>query len=134
MTCWLGFINIETGLMQYSSAGHNPPVLINENNGKVQFLDAPISLVLGGMEHIEYENAEYQMQPGEKLLLYTDGITEAHNINSELYGEKTVLDFARSNLKADVATLCENLFQDVENFAGEADQFDDMTVLSFVYK
>lgn len=133
VTCWLGFINTETGLMQYATAGHNPPVVINEETGKCEFLDAPISLVLGGMEGIKYNNAEYQMQPGEKLLLYTDGITEAHNEKSELYGDDTVVDFAKKNIKADVTTLCDNLFQDVENFAGEADQFDDETVLAFVY-
>ena len=133
VTCWLGFVNTETGLMQFATAGHNPPALINDKTGKVQFLEAPISLVLGGMEGIKYKNAEYQLQPGEKLLLYTDGITEAHNVKSELYGDDTILEFAKANLKADVTTMCDNLFQDVENFAGEADQFDDETVLAFIY-
>lgn len=134
VTCWLGFVNTDTGLMQYSTAGHNPPVLINDRTGKCEFLEAPISLVLGGMEGIEYKNAEYQMQPGEKILLYTDGITEAHNEKSELYGETTIIDFAQKNINCDVKLLCENLFQDVENFAGDADQFDDETVLAFIYK
>lgn len=133
VTCWLAIIDIETGLMQFASAGHNPPILMNEKTCECKYLESHISLVLAGLNGIKYKNAEYQMQPGEKLLLYTDGITEAHNEASDLYGEERLLEFVKDNAKLDVENLCSNIFESVDTYKGEADQFDDMTVLCFGY-
>lgn len=133
VTCWICFFNIKTGQMQYASAGHNPPVILNTVKNEVRFLKSKISLVLGGMENIDYENKLGALQPNDKLLLYTDGITEAHNNKNLLFGDKRLLDVLQKSINQNVEKICIKLFNIVDDFKGNSDQFDDMTCLCFCY-
>ena len=107
---------------------------MNPKTGKCEFKKSPVSLVLGGMEDVPFKNFEYEMKEGEKILLYTDGITEAHNEKSELYGDDRLIELGKKHLQDDVNGICDGLFEDVFKFQGEADQFDDMTCLALHVK
>lgn len=133
VTCWIGFIDLQTGIVQYSSAGHNPPIIIGKTSEECRFLKSPISLVLGGMENIKYKNSEYKLKPNEKILLYTDGISEAHDINNNLFTDQGVLDLCKNSYDKNIIEISNNIFDKVKKFQSGKDQFDDMTLLTFIY-
>ena len=87
-------------------------------------------MLLAGMEGIKYRKNELQLIPGDKLYLYTDGVTEATDNNTELYGEQRLLDFVNSLEKVEPKSLCNLIKEDVDRFVGTAPQFDDITMLS----
>jgi sigma-B regulation protein RsbU (phosphoserine phosphatase) len=122
LTLWLGIYNITTKKLIFSNAGHNPP-LIEENN-KFRYLDIDTGLVLGIMEDFDYVSEEITLE--DELILYTDGITDANNIDEEMYGEDRLKDFF--NDKGGKEPI-EPLLSDINDFTKGHDQFDDMTLL-----
>ena len=90
ITLWMGFLNTDTGLVRFINAGHNPPVLIRD--GKAEFLKQKANLILATFEWAPYREQTLQLQPGDMLFLYTDGVTEAINSDEELYGEERLLE------------------------------------------
>ena len=127
-TSWIGILDTRTMTLQYTNAGHNYPMLqrkgepceeIRKNHG----------LFLGGMEFTRYKQDELQLAPGDRLYLYTDGVTEAHNKKNELYGEerlKTVLEQTRDSTGEQ--TL-ESILADINVHADGVPQFDDITMV-----
>ncbi|MBO6066079.1 MAG: SpoIIE family protein phosphatase, partial [Lachnospiraceae bacterium] len=77
ITAWMGFLETDTGLVRFVNAGHNPPVLIR--NGQAEFLRQKVNLALAAMDGVPYREQTLQLQPGDLLFLYTDGVTEAEN-------------------------------------------------------
>lgn len=134
VTCWLGIVDVKTGYMQHSSAGHNLPFLIKPSSENASELDTPRSLVLGGLENIKYKNAEYKFEKNEKLLLFTDGVTEANNPKNKLFGEERLQKTLTKNCKKDPNEICEEVFEDVYLFMNTSEQFDDITLLCFLYR
>ena len=132
VTAWMGYLNIKTGLLTFANAGHNPP-LLKRADGSFQYLKTRAGFVLAGMEEIRYRKNELQLQPGDKLYLYTDGVTEAINTQQELYGEDRLLATLNRNTETDPQTVCDAVKADVDAFAGEAEQFDDITMLCISY-
>ena len=90
--------------------------------------------VLAGMEGIKYRKNELQITPGDKMYLYTDGVTEATDNNEELYGEQRLLDFVNSLEKTEPDDLCKRIKKDVDRFVDTAPQFDDITMLCMKYQ
>ncbi|WP_406535295.1 SpoIIE family protein phosphatase [Methanobrevibacter sp.] len=123
ITLWLGVYNKTTGKITFSNAGHNPP-LIKEND-KFRYLDIDSGIVLGIMEDFEYANEEITLT--NELVVYTDGITDANNNNNEMYGEDRLLNFF-NEFKSDNDPIWP-LLNDIHGFTQEAEQFDDMTLL-----
>lgn len=134
VTAWFGMVDIITGELEYSSAGHNPPYVVNAKDKKPFILDTKPALVLGAMPNISYPNNYYKFNPGEKLMLYTDGIVEAHNIDSQLYGEDKFVDSLENHKELSIRDLCENIAFEVDEFAAGKEQFDDYSLLCFIYK
>lgn len=132
VTVWMGYLNTKTGEVTYANAGHNPP-LIRHRDGSVSCLKSRPGLVLAGMEGIRYRANQIRLEPGDMLYLYTDGVTEATNMDNELYGEDRLLAILEKNTDADVCAVCEAVKTDVDAFVGEAPQFDDITMLSLRY-
>lgn len=132
VTAWMGFLDLETGLLTYVNAGHNPP-LLRRRGGTFQYVKAPAGLVLAGMEGIRYRQQELQLQPGDLLYLYTDGVTEATDAAGELFGNDRLKRSLDGGLHADVKAVCTKVCEDVDLFVGEAPQFDDITMLSLLY-
>ena len=85
------------------------------------------------MDGIPYRKQEIQLQPGDALYLYTDGVTEATNANVELYGEERLANTLNLLQNESVETRCKRILADIDAFVGEAEQFDDITMLSINY-
>lgn len=134
VTAWEGCIDTTTGLVKYANAGHNPPVIIRAD-GTCEYVRGKAGFVLAGMEGIKYKDQELQMYPGDILFLYTDGVVEATNANKELYGEDRLIECLKNvDRTLGMDYLCCEVIGDVGRFVGEAEQFDDITMLAFKYK
>ena len=133
VTGWMGILNLETGIIEYANAGHNPP-LVRKKNGNFEYLKTRPGFVLGGMEGVRYKKNEFQLEPGDEIFLYTDGVTEATNKYDALYSEERLQNFMNSIRNADCETLCRMIRSDIDRFVGTAPQFDDITMLSLKYK
>ncbi len=132
VTAWMGILNTTTGKVTFANAGHNPP-LVKHADGSFEYLKTRPGFVLAGMEGIRYRKNEIQLEPGDAIYLYTDGVTEATDLNNELYGEERLLDILKKNADTDSKKLCEAVKSDVDAFVGKAPQFDDITMLSLIY-
>lgn len=119
LTLWIGIYNTKTKKLTFSNAGHNPP-LIKENN-KFKYVDIDSGLVLGITESFDYITEEITLK--DELILYTDGITDARNNKNEMYGEDRLLDFLNKNNNIN------SLINDIKDFTKDTEQFDDMTLL-----
>lgn len=133
VTGWMGILNLETGIIEYANAGHNPP-LVRKKNGNFEYLKTRPGFVLGGMEGVRYKKNEFQLEPGDEIFLYTDGVTEATDKYDALYSEERLQNFMNSIRNADCETLCRMIRSDIDRFVGTAPQFDDITMLSLQYK
>lgn len=133
VTVFMCIADLKTGVIKYANAGHNLPV-INHGGKSCEFLKAKGGLVLAGMEGIKYRMGETKLEKGDTIYLYTDGVVEANNVSNELFGDDRLISVMNQNAGADVKTLCEKIKQNVDEFAGEAEQFDDITMLAFQLK
>ena len=133
VTAWMGILDLTTGQVKFANAGHNPP-LLKRANGSFEYLKTRAGFVLAGMEGIRYRISELTLHPGDRLFLYTDGVPEATNAENTLYGETRLLDFMNRNSAVDSTSLLPALKANIDEFVGEAPQFDDITMLMFDYK
>ena len=133
VTAWMGILDLTTGNVQFANAGHNPP-LLKRANGDFEYLKTRVGFVLAGMEGIRYRIGEITLSPGDRLFLYTDGVTEATNIENKLYGEDRLLDFMNQNATIEATRLLPALKKNIDEFVGDAPQFDDITMLMLDYK
>ena len=133
VTAWMGILDLTTGKLQFANAGHNPP-LIKRSNGDFEYLKSRAGFVLAGMEGIRYRVNELELSPGDRLFLYTDGVTEATNAENKLYGEDRLLTFMNQSASMVATEFLPALKVNIDEFVGEAPQFDDITMLMFDYK
>ena len=133
VTAWMGILDITTGKMQFANAGHNPP-LLKRADGEFEYLKTRAGFVLAGMEGVRYRVGELTLSPGDRIFLYTDGVPEATNTENKLYGEDRLLDFMNKHASADATEILPMLKANIDEFVGEAPQFDDITMLMFDYK
>ena len=133
VTAWMGILDIPTGKLTFANAGHNPP-LLKRADGTFEYLKTRAGFVLAGMEGVRYRVNEITLNAGDRIFLYTDGVTEATNENNELYGEDRLLSFMNKSLNLDPTKLLSKLKKDIDKFAQTAPQFDDITMLMFDYK
>ena len=122
ITLWLGIYNMNTKKLSFSNAGHNPP-LIEENN-EVKILDIDPGVVLGILEDYEFIYEEIDLE--QEIVLYTDGIVDAINENNERYGEYRLLNFFKNFDKEEPII---QILEDIHDFTRNEEQFDDMTLL-----
>jgi len=129
VTAFFGILDQETGELVYSNAGHNPPYLLRKNG------ESPYPLSVTGMpigidEDTLWGKASVQMEPGDVLVLYTDGIPDAQNEQGEFYREERLIEVARSNADCSSAhELQTTIIEAVQAFIGDAPQFDDITLI-----
>lgn len=133
VTAWMGVLDIASGKLTYVNAGHNPP-LIRQDGGNFEYLKSRPGFVLAGMDTVKYRQYDLDIKPGDRLFLYTDGITEATSAANELYGEKRLSAYLNSHSDASAEDVLHGLKTDVDSFVGEAPQFDDMTMLMLDFK
>ena len=129
VTAWMGILDLKTGRLKFVNAGHNPP-LVRQADGEFVYLKARSGMVLAGMDGVKYRLNELKLSPGDRIFLYTDGVTEATDENNRLYGEERLLETVNQNIVKNTQLLCEAVKDDVDRFVGDAPQFDDITMLS----
>jgi sigma-B regulation protein RsbU (phosphoserine phosphatase) len=123
--------------LEYSRAGHNPPYLIRAGAmpaGTVQTLDAAGGLPLGILKSVTYDTAAIQLEPGDRILLFTDGITEAMNPARELYGEDRLERLLEQSEAASIEELVRTVTDAATAFADGAPASDDITVMGICYR
>ena len=133
VTAWMGILDLKTGKLQFANAGHNPP-LLKRADGSFEYIRTRAGFVLAGMEGVRYRTSELTLNSGDRLFLYTDGVPEATNSDNNLYGEDRLLDFMNKNSTVEATALLPMLKANIDEFVGEAPQFDDITMLMFDYK
>ena len=133
ITAWIGILNTQTGRLAYIDAGHNPPLI--KRDGKFGYIPrAKKGLPLASMEDFPYTTNEIFLQPGDRLFLYTDGVTEAQNKEKQLYGEDALLKFAEEHKEEGQGAFLDTLFKVLSDFQSGCDQFDDITMVIMDYK
>jgi sigma-B regulation protein RsbU (phosphoserine phosphatase) len=131
VTLFYGILNTRTGELEFSSAGHNPPYLFSD--ASVRSLDVRNGVVLGVLDGATFEAQRVQLQRGDGILLYTDGVTEAMNTAEELFGREQVEQCLRENGARPLQKLVQALFSRIREHAGAKPQSDDITVLATRY-
>ena len=132
VTVWLGVLNLATGRLTAANAGHEYPVL-KKPDGSFELIRDKHGLVIGGMITSRYKEYEIQMEPGAKLFLYTDGITEATDANNVLFGTDRMIEALRRGENGEPRDVLCAVDEALRNFVGEAPQFDDITMLCVQY-
>ena len=117
ITIFIGMLNISTGRLTYTNAGHTP-TLIKTKDGKVKALPEIHGPVVGVSEDFAYEESQINMNAGDTLFTYTDGITEAHNRKNEMYSEKRLVQFVKNHKFPSSKNFMDDLYKDVRNFEG----------------
>ena len=130
VTAFLAVLNLKTGVLEYVNAGHNPPFFYDESG--YHAIDVKRNMILGGLENIQYVSEKIQMQKGQRLFLYTDGVSEAQNKSGEFYGEERLSRVLNQDMQSPLHTLS-LVQQDVSEFADGAEQSDDITMLELLY-
>ena len=128
VTAWMGLLELSSGKMTYVNAGHNPP-LLKRADGQFEYLRDRTGFVLAGMEGVKYRQNTLSIAPGDRLLLYTDGVTEATDPDQQLYGEARLQAFMNRHADGATASVLRELRKDIDVFAGSAPEFDDITML-----
>ena len=132
VTAWMGILEISTGKLICSNAGHEYPALCRAN-GSYELIKDPHGLVLACMDDSTYQNYELQLFPGDTLYVYTDGVAEATDSENQLFGTDRMLVSLNKNIGAKPVELLPRVKEDIDAFVGEAPQFDDITMLGIRY-
>ncbi len=133
VTVWLGILELSTGKLKASNAGHEYPALM-QAGGKFELYKDKHGFVIGGMDGVKYKEYEMQLTPGAKLFLYTDGVPEATDANDELFGTDRMLEALNSDHDAKPEDILKNVRKAVDGFVKDAEQFDDLTMLCIDFK
>ena len=128
VTVWFGVLEISTGKVTAANAGHEYPI-IKKADGKFELFKDKHGFVIGGMEGMRYKDYEFTLEKGGTLFLYTDGVAEATNAQNELFGTDRMIEALNKDAQASPTDLLNNMKQAVDEFVGDAPQFDDLTML-----
>ena len=133
VTVWMGMMDLKTGSMRCINAGHEYPV-IKRSSGDFEIFKEKHSPPLGVMEDVEFHEYELQLEPGDCIYVYTDGVPDAVNTAEEQYGTERMTEILNKNKDAGMEALLHAVKEDIDVHVGEADQFDDITMIGFRYE
>lgn len=129
VTLFVGVLNLRTGQVAYCNAGHNPPVLVNANP---HFIHQDANIPVGLMSEWGYTLQEGQMEPGDLLFLYTDGLTEAENANHDQFGEERMME-TLCHISREPRMMIDGMSKAIHGFVNGAEQSDDLTMLAIKF-
>ena len=132
VTVWLGIVDLETGIITAANAGHEYPFIKKEDS--FEMLKDRHGFVLGGIEGVKFSDYEIDLSNGGTIIVYTDGVPEATAASEEMYGTDRILEILNRSKDAGPDELADNIKKDVDLFVGDAEQFDDLTILCFEFK
>jgi sigma-B regulation protein RsbU (phosphoserine phosphatase) len=132
VTAFIGIFDTKLKTLKYANAGHNPPIILR--GGQAEWLPVKPGMALGWTDNIKFAAQETEFGDEDLLLLYTDGVTEAMNDSGEMFDEKRLMKLmtgiARGGAEMSAKDVVEAVNAAVRNFAGSAEQTDDVTVLA----
>ncbi len=133
VTLFLALLDLKTGVLRFTNAGHNPSYVKRKATGAIERLDKLHGPVIAAMEEIPYGSGETKLASGDTLFLYTDGVNEAMNAKQELFTEERLAGLLRNNTWTTSDGAVKVVLDDVWKFQGAADQADDVTVVALRY-
>jgi sigma-B regulation protein RsbU (phosphoserine phosphatase) len=128
VTVFCAILNLRSGAMSYTNAGHNPPVLM-PRGGTPSYLPKSRQVVIGAVEDYPYRAESLVLGAGDRLFLYTDGVTEAMNPRDELYSDERLLQQLGAHQQESIHALVDSTVASIRAFAAGADQSDDITIM-----
>ena len=128
VTVWLGVLDLDTGLLSAANAGHEYPIL-KMPDGRFEMIRDKHGVVIGGIEHARYHSYTLQLEPGAKLFVYTDGLTEATNETLELFGMERILLALNEVPDGTPEQILDHVRERMDQFVGSEPQFDDLTMM-----
>ena len=133
VTVFLAILNINTGELRFTNAGHNPPLLKNAA-GEVSVINQLHGPIAGAVEELAYSEDRLMLGQGDLLLAFTDGVTEAMNTENELYSDARLESWFGDSAKDSAQDWVSSLIESVSKFADGAEQSDDITILALRYE
>jgi len=132
VTVFYGILNTKTGVMKYSNAGHNPPYIL-EKDGGIKLIEPTHDKVLGIIENCKFKTKSINLNPGDGLFLFTDGVTEAMNPDFKLYTEEKLEGLLAEIKEGSPEEIIDTVYKSVKDHASGAVQSDDITMLALRY-
>ena len=132
VTVFYGILNTRTGEVSYTNGGHNPPYLVRKD-GTVELIPSTQNLVLGVFADHQYNPKSFQLNPGDYVYVFTDGVTEAMNESKELYGEDKLTALLSTLKDMNAKEINDAIVKSVNDFAQGTEQSDDITMLALTY-
>jgi sigma-B regulation protein RsbU (phosphoserine phosphatase) len=127
VTLFYGVLNLDTNTFEYCNAGHNPPYLLQ--NTRVEPLPPTGNIALGIMPDMPYSDKSVQLNSGDKIFLFTDGVSECMNENNEEFDERNIVARLQESMEKDVIEIVDSMKAELQIFQGKAEQHDDITML-----
>ena len=134
VTVWLGILDLRTGRGMAANAGHEHPLLRRGSGGRFQLVEYRHTPAMAVMKNIPFEEHEFQLHPGDCLLVYTDGVPEATNSSDDLFGLDRMLAALNQDAAAPPEKLLRMITHELSAFTVDAPQFDDITMLVMEYR
>ncbi|MDD3906718.1 MAG: SpoIIE family protein phosphatase [Bacteroidales bacterium] len=132
VTFFLGILDVESGILKYSNAGHNPPLLVHPD-GTTEFFELTKDIPVGLFDDFDYGEKVLNLSKNDKLFLYTDGVTEAEDAEEKLYSDQKLIDCVRAHFESQTKDLIHFVAEDIALHVKGNQQSDDLTMLSIVY-
>lgn len=132
VSVFLGALDPMSGSFVYCNAGHNPPILFSGDEDEKLKVLTKTGLILGVLENETWKQGSVELKPGDVLVHYTDGVTEAQNMEGDLYGVKRLIQCVQANRGRSAEEIQEAILADIYNFMGSAPQFDDIALVILV--
>ena len=130
VTAWIGLYDLATGTLQCANAGHEYPAVYRAGKGFELYKDKH-GMVLGAMDMGRYKEYTIELKAGDRIFVYTDGVTEATNANTELFGTDRLEEALNKNSGVEASKFLASMKNEIDGFVGKAQQFDDITMLYF---
>ena len=129
VTVFYGIYNLRTGELTYTNAGHNPPYIL-KSDGQVVETPMPEDPIVGAIDFLEYHQATLQLDKGDMLIMFTDGVNEAMNTQLEEYGDERLINILKQSANKDCQETIKAVKADLSAFTTGAEQSDDITMLA----
>lgn len=132
VTVWLGILELSTGKLTFANAGHDDPAIYRKDRG-FEILKTKHGFVIGGMEGMHYQDTTIQLEPGDGIYLYTDGVPEATDSENRQFGMERMIRVLNDRSRPEPQRILEDMKTAMNSFVGQAPQFDDITMLCLRY-
>ncbi|MEG0499899.1 MAG: SpoIIE family protein phosphatase, partial [Rikenellaceae bacterium] len=133
VTLFVGALDLKTGILDYCNAGHNPPIIVT-SMGEVSYMSVKPNIPVGLFNNFKYQEEQITLQPNSKLFMYTDGLTEAENLDAELFSEQKLLECVKNYKEMNPYDMTNSIVKRVLSHADTAAQSDDLTIVIIEYK